>query len=570
MGNERRNGMVPVQHPIAGYRSAAPSAPNAALLIDFDNVTTAIQDDLGKQLKALLNSPIIRGKVAVQRAYADWRRYPQYILPLAEASIDLIFAPAYGSAKKNATDLRLAVDAMELVFTRPEIGTFILVTGDSDFASLVLKLKEYGKYVIGVGMRESSSDLLIKSCDEYYSYHALTGLTRTEEVEGAKEDPWELVRRAVAQMVRDRDAMRVDRLKQVMLELDPGFDERALGYPKFSKFVQEAAQRGLLRVRRLEGGQYEIMPPEDAKGRRRREEGRTERSTRSAPVERAEAAAVDAPALGLAEAYEVLRAAVAALVGEEGWARDADVKRKMLELAPGFDEGRLGFTKFSRFLQRAHDAEVIELRRVNGGYEVTVRAHLTAAEAPAAMAALAEAVEASAAPAPPAEAAPALGATVPPGTVLRGLRRGVRAGGRPSVAAPPPILPEQVVPPTPAVEAPAAAAPAGAGAPAAGLPATPEDLRRWLTQVRGIGPKTARSLVERFGLELLDLLRQGGQALEGVLPPARLEALRAHYAASAAAEAPAAQVETSARGGGRRGRRGRRGGRSRAKRSASA
>ena len=97
-------------------------APNAALLIDFDNVTMGIRSDLGKELRTLLGSDIIKGKVAVQRAYADWRRYPQYIVPLAESSIDMIMAPAYGSSKKNATDIRLAVDAVELVFTRPEIG----------------------------------------------------------------------------------------------------------------------------------------------------------------------------------------------------------------------------------------------------------------------------------------------------------------------------------------------------------------------------------------------------------------------------------------------------------------
>src|SRR5206468_5738328 len=84
-------------------------APNAALLIDFDNVTMGIRSDLGKELRSLLSSDIIKGKVAVQRAYADWRRYPQYIVPLSEASIDLIFAPAYGSSKKNATDIRLAI-----------------------------------------------------------------------------------------------------------------------------------------------------------------------------------------------------------------------------------------------------------------------------------------------------------------------------------------------------------------------------------------------------------------------------------------------------------------------------
>ena len=96
---------------------------NAALLIDFDNVTMGMRSDLSKDLQKLLQSDIIRGKVTVQRAYADWRRYPQYIVSLSENSIDLIFAPAYGSSKKNATDIRMAIDGMELVFTRPEIGT---------------------------------------------------------------------------------------------------------------------------------------------------------------------------------------------------------------------------------------------------------------------------------------------------------------------------------------------------------------------------------------------------------------------------------------------------------------
>lgn len=233
-------------------------APNAALMIDFDNVTMAIRSDLQTELKRLLQSEIIRGKVAVQRAYADWRRYPQYIVPLSESSIDLIFAPAHGANKKNATDIRLAIDALELVFTRPEIGTFILLSGDSDFSSLVLKLKEYGKYVIGVGIRESSSDLLIQNCDEYYSYNELAGFTKTSDVEYVKRDPWELVVEAVKQMTAHNDVMRSDRLKQVMQEIDPNFDEKDAGFSRFSKFVIEAARRGLITLTRLDNGQYEI------------------------------------------------------------------------------------------------------------------------------------------------------------------------------------------------------------------------------------------------------------------------------------------------------------------------
>jgi uncharacterized protein (TIGR00288 family) len=268
-------------------------APNAALLIDFDNVTMGIRSDLQTELRNLLSSDIIHGKVAVQRAYADWRRYPQYIVPLSEASIDLIFAPAYGSSKKNATDIRLAIDAMELVFTRPEIGTIILLSGDSDFSSLVIKLKEYGKYVIGVGIRESSSDLLVQNCDEYYSYNALAGLVKSGEETGTeKYDPWELVTESINRMVRNGDVMRSDRLKQVMQEIDGTFDEKNLGISKFSKFCLEAAQKGLLVVNKLENGQLEVAPPASS-GDRNAAQAPAAAARAAAPAARAAAPAVE-------------------------------------------------------------------------------------------------------------------------------------------------------------------------------------------------------------------------------------------------------------------------------------
>ena len=243
-------------------------APNAALLIDFDNVTLGIRKDLTKELRTLLNSDIIKGKVAVQRAYADWRRYPQYIVPLSESSIDLIFAPAFGSSKKNATDIRLAIDAIELVFTRPEIGTFILLSGDSDFSTMVIKLKEYGKYVIGVGIRESASDLLIQNCDEYYSYNDLAGLTKEVDTPSIQRDPWELVGEAVAQMARNGDVMRSDRLKQVMQQIDselrraerglqPLQQVRGRGRPEGRRPGDQARQRA---VRGRAAGRYAASP----------------------------------------------------------------------------------------------------------------------------------------------------------------------------------------------------------------------------------------------------------------------------------------------------------------------
>jgi uncharacterized protein (TIGR00288 family) len=307
-------------------------APNAALLIDFDNVTMGIRSDLQTELKNLLSSDIVKGKVSVQRAYADWRRYPQYIVPLSEASIDLIFAPAYGSSKKNATDIRLAIDALELVFTRPEIGSFILLSGDSDFSSLVIKLKEYGKYVIGVGIRESSSDLLVQNCDEYYSYNALAGLVKYGDEETVKWDPWELVGEAVKRMKQNGDVMRADRLKQVMQQIDSNFDEGNVGMAKFSRFVTEAAQRGLLSLKKLENGQIEIDEPhvdvvpaaaataapssvakEEPNGRRRKGRGgrgraKSERSDR-AGKESKEPQAAQQPATDIARKLDAAAAA---------------------------------------------------------------------------------------------------------------------------------------------------------------------------------------------------------------------------------------------------------------------
>ena len=401
-------------------------APNAALLIDFDNVTMGIRSELQTELKNLLSSDIVKGKVSVQRAYADWRRYPQYIVPLAESSIDMIMATAYGSAKKNATDIRLAVDAMELVFTRPEIGTFILLSGDSDFASLVTKLKEYGKYVIGVGIRESSSDLLVMNCDEYYSYNALAGLVKTGEEEMVKKDPWELVTESITRMKRNGDVMRADRLKQVMQQIDSSFDEKNLGMSKFSRFVSEAAHRGLLTLTKLENGQFEVGPPRadgataakeanaespaapraaeerepgdrprrsrrGGRGRDRERDGRTagrhpEAQQPSAPagaeVETGAIPTAEAPSIpasngdaigssGLRltrdDAYNLVRRAVEASGGVP--TRASQLRSTARELL-GRDSESLSERNFLRILQDAHHANIVDLRRRGSDYDV--------------------------------------------------------------------------------------------------------------------------------------------------------------------------------------------------------
>ena len=371
--------------PQADIRKPAPDAPNAALLVDFDNVTMGMRSDLANELRTLLGSDIIKGKVTVQRAYADWRRYPQYIVPLSEASIDLIFAPAYGSSKKNATDIRMAIDGIELVFIRPDIGTFILLTGDSDFSSLVLKLKEYGKYVIGIGIQESSSDILVQNCDEYYSYTSLAGLSRSSDGKPAGADPWQAVREALQRMTERGDVMRSDRLKQVLIEISPGFDERNLGFKKFSRFLVEASRKGLLELQRGQNGQYAVAAPggeegggetpqdapssSSAKPRRSPKRPAPRRDPARAGANGDEAASATP---NLSPALDLLSRALKA-AAEDGRAsvRDSTIKRRLLALDGSFDEGALGFAKFSKFLHFAADRGHVELLPVDGGgYDV--------------------------------------------------------------------------------------------------------------------------------------------------------------------------------------------------------
>jgi uncharacterized protein (TIGR00288 family) len=413
-GRETRNESDvnrPLIRPGRHLVSQAPvHAPNAALLIDFDNVTLGIQKDLTKELRTLLNSDIIKGKVAVQRAYADWRRYPQYIVPLSESSIDLIFAPAFGSSKKNATDIRLAIDAIELVFTRPEIGTFILLSGDSDFSTMVIKLKEYGKYVIGVGIRESASELLIQNCDEYFSYNDLAGLTKEVDTPSIQRDPWELAGEAVSQMARNGDVMRSDRLKQVMQQIDPNFDERNAGFNRFSKFVVEAGNRGVVQVTKLDNGQFEVAPGSGAavasaapavpsiapaprpdggreggredgrRGRGRRGRGRDRERDRERPPEGPREAA-GAPrgrgpegALTLAKAFQLMSQALAELRGPV----NQEALRLRMAALHGRDDALLDPTRFPRLLRQANDAEIADVRKV-GEDDYEIAPHRTAA-----------------------------------------------------------------------------------------------------------------------------------------------------------------------------------------------
>jgi len=232
-----------------------------AVFVDYENLAIGARESRWRQFKIdlIMKRLLEKGRIVYKRAYCDWSQYPGDVREFHSRGIELVDIPRSKMSGKNSADIRMVVDALDLCYSKDHIEVFALLTGDSDFSSLVLKLKEYGKYVIGVGIQESTSDILVQNCDEYYSYTSLTGLTKTTELGANARDPWVLVKDAVAKMVARGDVMRSDRLKQVMQELDPSFDESSMGFSKFSKFLAEASSRGLVSLKKLENGLLETQ-----------------------------------------------------------------------------------------------------------------------------------------------------------------------------------------------------------------------------------------------------------------------------------------------------------------------
>jgi hypothetical protein len=250
-------------------------------------------------------------------------------------------------------------------------------------------------------MHESSSDLLVHNCDEYYSYNSISGLTSAADGPTEKHDPWVLAGRTILKMEERKDVMRSDRFKQVMLELDPSFDEKEIGFSKFNRFLTEAASRGILSLEKAANGQYEVAAGSRARStatgdgagqptstedspararspdkrsrsrsRNRRTSDRKSGRTTEAPPAEGEAPEVDEDRLR--NAYTLLADVTGDLAGPDSPVRDSEVKRQMLERDGKFDEAALGFRKFSRFLRQAHDEGIVDLERgPEGNYLVS-------------------------------------------------------------------------------------------------------------------------------------------------------------------------------------------------------
>jgi uncharacterized protein (TIGR00288 family) len=231
---------------------------NLALFIDFDNVALGARD-AGQRfdIKLLLQRLLEKGKIIVKKAYADWHYYKEHMSPLHEAAIELIEIPMPKISGKNSADIKLVVDAMDLCYSKEHIDTFVIVSGDSDFSPLVSKLRENNKRVIGIGMKNSSSRLLIGNCDEFIFYDDIirqkTGrLSRSGiNVPSEKRDLLDfLVKTVQSLLMESRGVLYSSLIKDTMTRKQPDFNERAHGYSTFGDLLEEARELKLLDVKR--------------------------------------------------------------------------------------------------------------------------------------------------------------------------------------------------------------------------------------------------------------------------------------------------------------------------------
>ena len=239
-----------------------------AVFVDFENIVLGLPD--GFVVEEVIRALNDRGEVMVRRAYADWGRYKRHQSQFLEAGITMVFLPSYGVSDKNRTDTAVCVDAMETLFTRPHIDTFVIVSGDSDFAVLARRLRDHGKRVVGISARSAASQILTRVCHEFIFYETLVG----QKLQGFTVDDAEAAVRRALPIVADRTGtrFRASVLKDLMRKQDPTFSEKNYGASSFTKFLKSYPK--LIQVG--EGGMVEVVADLDAldvdaapKGRRR-------------------------------------------------------------------------------------------------------------------------------------------------------------------------------------------------------------------------------------------------------------------------------------------------------------
>ncbi|HTY94196.1 MAG TPA: NYN domain-containing protein [Steroidobacteraceae bacterium] len=260
----------------------AAETTNLALFCDFENIALGVRDaryaqfDINRVLERLL----LKGSIVVKKAYCDWDRYKEFKAGMHQAGFELIEIPHVKQSGKNSADIRMVVDALDLCYTKPHVETFVIISGDSDFSPLVSKLRENNKAVIGLGVKNSTSDLLMASCDEFILYDDLvreqkprrTGrrkppaaatatataaeapTPREEDREHDREnDAFDLVLATIDALIAERgedERIWGSMVKQALKRRKPGFNESYYGFRSFNKLLEEAAARRLITLER--------------------------------------------------------------------------------------------------------------------------------------------------------------------------------------------------------------------------------------------------------------------------------------------------------------------------------
>ncbi|HEX9052156.1 MAG TPA: NYN domain-containing protein [Anaeromyxobacter sp.] len=240
-----------------------------ALFIDFENLVTrtGISPD-SFDLQPAIDTLLEKGKVVFRRAYADWTRFSGATQRLHDVGVELVDVPPSTRAGKNGADMRLVIDALELAYLREHIDTFVIASGDSDFCPLAYKLRENDRTVIGMAVRESTSPLFVKACDEFVYLRAPGqqrrraehGKERPKEKEKDKVVP-EVAREAVSAILsRATSPVNPSAIKAAIVRREPDFDERDHGFSSFSRLLEQMEKESLLRLEQGAKGQWYVVP----------------------------------------------------------------------------------------------------------------------------------------------------------------------------------------------------------------------------------------------------------------------------------------------------------------------
>ena len=258
-----------------GHMNDRSKSPNMAVFCDFENIAIGVRESnyAAFDIRKVLEKLLLKGAIVVKKSYADWQRYADFKKPMHEAAFELIDIPHVRMTGKNSADIRMVVDALDLCYTKSHVDIFVIVSGDSDFSPLVSKLRENDKMVIGVGVKNSTSDLLMSNCDEFIFYDDLVreqkkkqgrrSARKVETRQGEKpaekstedktQEAFDVVQETFEALVAERDddeKIWGSMIKQALKRRRPGFAESYYGFRSFNALLEAMAKAGLLKLTR--------------------------------------------------------------------------------------------------------------------------------------------------------------------------------------------------------------------------------------------------------------------------------------------------------------------------------